>query len=87
MVECQHICMAKQHIYIVNNNHDCNNVNIILMLSSIHSKEHAQLWLRYNIAYSKVGKHNLTVHYGTRGSQVIPQLSTSLAQPRLTSEF
>ncbi len=30
---------------------------------------------------------NKSIHYGTRGSQVIPQLSTSLAQPRLTSEF
>ena len=29
----------------------------------------------------------LTKHYGTRGSQVIPQPSTSRAQPRLTSEF
>lgn len=28
-----------------------------------------------------------TKHYGTRGSQVIPQPSTDRAQPRLTSEF
>jgi hypothetical protein len=27
------------------------------------------------------------IHYGTWGSQVIPQPSTNQAQPRLTSEF
>lgn len=32
-------------------------------------------------------KKVLTKHYGTRGSQVIPQPSTNRAQPRLTSEF
>ena len=33
------------------------------------------------------GSKRETIRYGTWGSQVIPQPSTSQAQPRLTSEF
>ncbi len=41
----------------------------------------AEIRLREQAAAAK------TKHYGTRSSQVIPQPSTSLAQPRLTAEF
>ena len=44
-------------------------------------------WERGTGRLSRPVANATSVHYGTRGSQVIPQPSTNRAQPRLTSEF